>query len=145
MKNIFLVFISCLVVFSTAIAKNVTQDDAKKVAANFISQNYKLANADLTLVYTEKSSSGEDDYFVFNINPSGFIIISAEDAGFPVIGYSTETTFESPSATSNPNFVFWMNGRKDEIEYIRQHHFLPTDEIKDQWNIYTNNLKNNTV
>src|SRR4051812_6653382 len=95
-------------IISSAQAKQVSPTTAQLVARNFISQNAKMKQGDIQLVYTEKAVSGLADYYVFNIdNNAGFIIISAEDAGIPVIGYSTESGYEIPTAASSPEFNFW--------------------------------------
>ena len=65
-------------------AVNVEPGKAKKVAVNFFYQhNLRVQVSDMS-VYRIKSDT---IYYIFNLNPSGFIIISAEDNVYPVLGY----------------------------------------------------------
>ena len=131
--------LSCFFVNET-FAKQVEASTAKKTAENFLYSNAKISSAELNLSYTEKSQSGDADFFIFDINNhSGFIIISADDAVRPVIGYSTEKSFVKPSATSNPNFNFWMEGRKSEIEFARNNNIQADEKIKNEWYGYSAN------
>ena len=114
MKKIYS-FAAFILAINSVNAKQVSLNTAQQVAENYIQQNAKTKNLSLTLSYTEKSSAGESDYYVFDINNhSGFVIVSAEDAGHPIIGYSTECVFAKPSATENPNFYFWMEKRNNK-------------------------------
>ena len=121
-------------------AKQVTVLNAQQVAMHYVQQNARMAAPVLTLTYTQSSAAGEADYFVFNINSnSGFVIVPADDAARPVIGYSTEGNFVKPTATVNPEFYFWMEKRRNEIEYIRNNHLQPTAEITAEWAGYASN------
>jgi hypothetical protein len=79
------------------------------------------------------SENGEPVYYVFNINDKGFIIISAEDACYPVLGYSFESIY-TPDLPAD-NFHAWMNKYKDEILYARQASLLPDATISSLWNL----------
>lgn len=139
MKKIYS-FAAFILAINSVNAKQVLPNSAQQVAENYIRQNTKTKNLALTLSYTEKSSAGESDYYVFDINNhSGFVIVSAEDAGHPIIGYSTESAFVKPSATENPNFYFWMEKRKKEIEFMRNNNIQADSEIKNEWTGYSTN------
>jgi hypothetical protein len=123
-------------------AKQVESATAKQVAENFIHQTAKVKAVDLVLTHTERSAAGIADYYIFDVNSNtGFIIVSAEDAGAPILGYSLEGPFVQPSASSNPNFNYWLEGRKSEIEYIRYNNLQPSAAISNDWIGYAGNLK----
>jgi hypothetical protein len=120
---------------------------AKTVAANFYAQKYNVTGLNLTLAYSEWSSQNEAEYYIYNISPGkGFVIVSADDAAHPVIGYSNEGCFPHSQFTIHnsqlisPEFVFWMQHYKKQIEYIRLHSLQASPEIQDEWNSYKNNL-----
>ncbi len=140
-KNIY--SLAALLLFVGAVnAKQVESNTAKQVAENFIRQTARVKMLDLALLQTERSAAGIPDYYVFDVNNNtGFIIVSAEDAGSPIIGYSMEGPFIQPSATNNPNFNFWLEDRKAEIEFIRDQHLVATTQITNEWMGYANNLK----
>src|SRR5437899_9561605 len=94
--------------YITAItAKTITTDVAQVVAANFFKQYANVQVKAVSLTYTATSSSGEAVYFVYNINGgdfgvsaqsnAGFVIVVADDAQYPVIGYSTEGSYVVPA------------------------------------------------
>ncbi len=111
---------------------------AQKVAVNFYNRIFTANASTQTLVYTERTSDGQPVYYVFNINfNQGFVIISADDAALPVIGYSNEGPFVMPVA--NNNVDFWLKERKSEIIAIREQKLAASSEISDKWTAYINN------
>src|ERR1035437_1297452 len=142
MKKLLYFSVAFIMVINVVNAKQVDSGAAKQVAENCMRQNARMKELNLNLTYTEQSMVGKADYYVFDINNGiGFVIVSAEDAGYPIIGYSTEGAYEVPSVSSNPEFSFWMQKGKAEIEYMRDHNVQATAEIKNEWNGYANNLK----
>ena len=75
-------------------AATVPVQKAQTVAVNFYKGNVSAsAVATPTLVYTRSESDGIVDYYVFNIAPRGFVIVTGDDDIQPVIGYSGESDF----------------------------------------------------
>ena len=72
------------------------------------------------------------DYFIFNLVPAGFIIISADDAVYPVLGYSFINRYDP--ATIHPAFSAWMAGYSRQIGYVRQHNLPPDSLTRSAWN-----------
>ncbi len=123
-----------------ASANPITEDIAKIVADNFYKQNSKNIVSSVSLAYTETSDFGLPVYFAFNINDDdGFVIVSAEDAGHPIIGYSAKNKFVIP--VYNSNISYWLLNRKKEIEYIRINNFIASTEIAKEWDSYKYNQK----
>lgn len=120
-------------------AKPVNTATAMQVAENFYTQTTHNDVNTIALVYTASSSSGKALYYVYNIN-SGFVIITADDAAQPVIGYSTERTFEIPEAGST--IGTWLKKRGEEIAFVQDRN-LPADAIITQkWNGYLHSAAN---
>jgi len=125
----------------TPIAKANPVDSltAKNVAANFYARNYRVKVLSLSLGYIERSSQGEPEYYVYNIMPdNGFVIVAADDAACPILGYSSEGYYKSTNIT--PGFTFWMKHYTKQIDFIRAHNSQASDDIKSQWEAYKNNL-----
>lgn len=132
-----------LLVSAMANANPVLPKTASTVAANFYKQTYNLDAGTLALVYTETSSDGQPVYYVYNVgSDNGFVIVSAEDAGYPIIGSSTTGHYVIP--TTNNNVGFWMGLRKNEIISMRANSMKATDDISTEWNAYINNIARNT-
>ncbi len=143
MKKINYVSLALLLFAGGANAIPVTKQTAQTVAGNFYSQNTKSATPNLTLAYTESTSDGMPVYYVFNVNSKdGFIIVSAEDAAHPILGYSDKGQFVL--ATNNNNFTWWMNCRKQEIVAARVNNLSATSDISNEWTGYINNTVTNT-
>jgi len=122
---------------SSAFAKPVTPVSAKTVAENFYKKNSQIALQSSTLAYTQLAADGSPVYYVYNINGNdGFVIVSAEDATKPIIGYSTTNKFSVPDASSSINY--WLKQRTQEITSIRQQN-LPADaKNAAAWSTYLN-------
>lgn len=120
---------------------------AQKVATNFYAQNFSAPQPDLTIAYTERDPvSGAAVYYVFNVDRNrGFVIVSADDAAMPIIGYNDKGSYTNPAPGTNTNFVYWMQERKQEIIAIRNQNLPASSEIHDLWTSYSNNVvPNNT-
>ena len=99
MKKYFFLFISILLFFLSNIvfSKPVDKTEASKAAYNFLyarADNYIKSGLALTF-YKEVSDefSKKTLYYIFNVVPQGFIIVSADDNLTPVIGYSFEGNY----------------------------------------------------
>ncbi|HXP51735.1 MAG TPA: Spi family protease inhibitor, partial [Bacteroidia bacterium] len=103
MKKITNLFFALTIFSGTLSAAPVSVKTAQQVAANFYSQNSPVPVSSITLAYTETDNSGQPVYYVFNINSTeGFVIVTANDALHPIIGYSNEgRPFLTPEKGTN--------------------------------------------
>ncbi|MFZ1702817.1 MAG: C10 family peptidase [Saprospiraceae bacterium] len=138
--NLFLFF---FLTYGITIAKPVPKNIVDKVATNYF--NYRWENSgnqsiphDLKLVHIETSPSDGDVYYIYaNTNGKGFIIVAADDASLPILGYSTESTF-SPEK-QNSSFQNWMNNYKEELIYIKKKSIIANSSTKQLWDAYSSN------
>ena len=119
-KKRILFFLFLIGISVSAFAKKVEITDARLIAKNtyFEQANRHDAVPYQTITITQEfieKYNNHDVYYVFNINDKGFVIISADDICYPVIGFSFESSY-SPSDQAE-GFVYWMNERKKEIAY----------------------------
>ena len=130
-KNIYLLIMFILGIHVIQ-AKPVTPLTARNLATSFYKQHSIKTPQTLTLAYTETSPTGEALYYVFNVNTNdGFVIVTADDAAHPIIGYSTERQFVIPEG--NTNVDFWMKSRKKEIMAIKAANLVATEDIVNEW------------
>lgn len=141
MKKIRYSILSLLLMAEVAYANPVMQYTAQTVAGNFYKQTFKTAPVGLTLAYIEYANDGAPVYYIFNLT-KGFVIVSAEDAAHPVLGYSNQGQYVVP--TGNNNVAWWMHCRKDEITFARKQNMAATADISAEWNGYINNIDKNT-
>ncbi len=143
MKKLIYPLFALALLAGTVHANIVASGTAQKVAENYYKQNAQTQIVNSVLVYTAATSAGDPLYYVYNINGNeGFVIVSAEDAGSPIIGFSTEGSYVAPTATSNPNLNFWMEKRKEDILEMRTKNLQPTARIQSEWVDYASNKFN---
>lgn len=120
---------------SISLAKTVPLNNAEIVAGNFIKQNVGPDAPSLKLLHTAKTSKGFPSYYVFDVNNGrGFVIVSAEDAAKPIIGYSTSENFSVPAPGSN--IAYWLGKRTEEIEHLQFNHIEANSQIAKMWDSY---------
>lgn len=117
-------------------AKPVEITIAERVAKNFLyitANKYEAScsfnEINLTAPYTFRME-GNPVFYAFQANP-GYIIISAEDAYTPVIGYAFEGSFSFDD--SPENFKSFIMGYVQQINYIRANQQEPAPEISASW------------
>ena len=98
MKKTLLILMAFVFAVITIQARPVSQETAQRLAQSFVKANFEFTrqSADLSLINTAFSDRGEACYYVFNVGTTGFVIMAADDAVRPLIGYSDRGTF-------NPN------------------------------------------
>ena len=132
----FILFFFVLMLASNIEAKPVKLTEAEKIAKNFIfitvnkyDNGCPYNNIRLTDPYIYRSG-GEPVFFAFQTEP-GFVIISAEDAFTPVLGYSFEGSFNFDDAPAH--YKSFLLGYVEQINYIRENQLEPDLEIVAAW------------
>lgn len=140
MKNKLLSALSLFISIGIINAKPVPVPVAQTVASNFYIQNTHTSVSSLTLAYTEKSVSAGVLYYVFNVNAnSGFVIVSADDAISPIIGYSTEGAYVVPQPGTN--VYYWVQKYAADITYRKSQNIQTNPQITNEWSFYQNDNK----
>ena len=102
MKTIILIFITLI------LAEPISQSDIHTVARNVYtefnknieSNRFELKNIEIV---KEKNI---DLMYIYHLNPIGFILISADNNSYPVIGYSFDNNFRTQNMPINMNWMF---------------------------------------
>lgn len=109
---------------------------AEKVAANFLnlkSLQYSVAyNGSNSIKQVIPLKQGETLAFAVNFNNGGFVLVSADNAAKPVLGYSFSGEFnmeEIPEVIAE-----WMQFYYSQILDIRKNNIAATAEITQEWN-----------
>ena len=101
-------------------------------------RNLALKQVELQLIHQENVDennkvNSEPCYYVYNANgDNGFIIISADDAVTPILGYAFEGKYDS--INQPPAFIEWMKNLKKQIELIKVNKPDTITKVKSQWN-----------
>ncbi len=133
MKKYILIILFILPTYILIKANTIDSLQARLVAMNFYSQNTKIKEINLTLAYTKVSSESRITiYYVYNVNQNdGWIIVAADDASFPILGYSLKGHFKEENLKSN--FLSWMDNYEEQILYIKKNNIQPDQRIKNRW------------
>lgn len=120
---------SLAMVSMNAYAGDVNVTDARLAANNFLKQHVSTmpgsfkapALADLRLAHAEASPNqlGVNDYYAFNINGGGFVIVSGEDRSVPILGYSDKGFIDFNNLPAPLKDL--LDGYKAEIEFLRSY------------------------
>ncbi len=136
------VLLSILVLFAVTasiFAKDISLSKAEQVAVNFFfekSNQYGEAVNYYDLNITE-SYLAEDAYYVVNFE-EGWVVVSANDAMTPIIGYNFTDNFP---ALENGFYGFqsWMQSYVDQVVFIRENNIEAEADVVSQWESYTTN------
>lgn len=150
MRKLFTLFLIALLAMSiNAVPVDVKQ--ARSVAFNFLRSNFaqtKASMSELYLVWSDGGSVTRADglasdatFYVFNLTDGGgFIVVSGDDALFPILGYGTQHTFKKESIPSN--ILNWFDGYKRQITWLRENKYKTPDTIVSAWqNLRSGNMQ----
>ena len=116
------------------LAAPVSLADAKKVATAVIvskpgmADNFVLSQTD---IYTLDKA---ELIFIFHLQPQGFILVSADDASYPVLAYSFESDY--PADNQPENFSSWIKGYADQINFAITSHSKADAKTASAWEQY---------
>ena len=93
MKQKIFSFLLAVLLFGSLQAKPVDIQKAKLLGVKFMNANTEVKSASAELTYTAFADNGQAAFYVFAVQPKGFVIVSADDRAKPILGYSTESNF----------------------------------------------------
>ena len=110
----------------------VSIDEASAVAKNFIqSKNNHLINS-----FYIDNKNGIDNFYVFNLKPKGFIIVSAQKNTIPIIAYGFE--YDINLEDLPPQLSSILDDYRDNIYYSVSNNIV-NHMVEDLWYSYLNN------
>ena len=137
------IFFGILLLISGIVKAGVVDTTtARLIGKNFIYEKInideKAGYSSINLQYLSKEEGNNlPVFYIYNIKDRpGFVIVSAEDATTPILGYSYETDFDINKEQA-PAFIGWMNHYKEQINYIRQNNIIADKKIKQLWTKYS--------
>lgn len=131
-----------LIFFSiTLVAKEVPRETAIKAATFYFKErcatfgNTLTSEPSIQSVYVEKSGASTL-YYIVNFNPKGFVVIAANDASVPVLGYSIDQNLDKNN--SSPALKDWFTIYEESLKLVIKLDAQPTPEAKAEWLRITN-------
>ena len=136
MKKFWLFLVA--VVFSLSVyAVPVSENTARQIALNWYSFKSEGKKA-LEITNTETFMyEGLTTMYMFCFKEGGFVIVAADDASIPVLGYSVENPLYRQDGTLNPELQWWLEGYAKQIVYIKDNK-LSNKETIVEWNNIAN-------
>ncbi len=114
-------------------AETVSQKEAKHIAAQFFNAAYGQVMAQPAYVYNGKRLTTDrlfSPFYVFNHPAGGFVVISAENKAYPILGYSLTETFNPEQIGEVTTELLRLYAK--HIENIRYDSRVPEQAI-DAW------------
>ena len=134
-KKRILLFVLLIASAVSTIAENVTVQTAQRAAEAFLNSK-RLSIIDIHLVdFAEKESF--PNLYIFG-NEHCFVIIAADNAVHPVLGYSTEGGFGTEIMPENT--YKWLKAYDEEIAFVSESRWEAGDEISMEWDNLLNGI-----
>jgi len=116
--------------------KQVPVDETRRAGINFYFERinqYRSVDYSAIGIKETFTMGGKVDpvYYIFNLVPAGWVIVSADDAVVPVLAYSFEGNYQETDMA--PQFRAWMKQYEDQISYAREQKNAPFESIKKAW------------
>jgi photosystem II stability/assembly factor-like uncharacterized protein len=132
MKKLYTLVAAMIGFSATLLAVHVPQDEARKLATTFYTHNApgRISKATVKEAYV---TTWQDvpTYYTFVFEPVGFVLVAADDASIPILGYSFES--EMPRDITNPATKGWLDSYSKEIWNIITHNLSNKETIR-KWN-----------
>ena len=135
-KTIVFLGVIFALLLNSAFAKQVDLLSAQKAGINFywqqinLNQNVPFEQVKVIKSFTERVNNNPV-YYIFNFSDKGFIVVSADDASTPVLAYSFDGTYSDENQP--PQFVEWMKGYANQINYSVQHSLQADESVSSEW------------
>ncbi len=122
---------------STERTTHVSATEAQEVGYVFLrsssngTRGGSLRQQDMQLVYTGTAADGTDCYYVFALQPTGFVIVSADERVKPILGYSYTNNFVVEDMPIN--VVSWLDNYKNQIKAVVDNNYQSDMETRTTW------------
>lgn len=108
-------------------ARTLTPDEAlARTAQSGVRKAPSRSGKTPRLVHTELTATGEPAVYVFNNDGrnDGYMVLSADDAAYPVLGYSDSGSFDT--AGMPDAMKWWLSEYAAQLEYVKSKGIDPT-------------------
>ncbi len=144
-KIVFFVLTIILIIPSMVYSAAVTRITAEQVAMNWYSERNDKSPNDFQIIesFIEKENT-ENIYFIFNFDKTGFVMVSADDAAIPILGYVFEHNYTLENHP--PQFDAMLASFKEQIVYAKENNLSASKEAQDEWerlNVRKENFERN--
>ncbi|KAF0130308.1 MAG: hypothetical protein FD155_1608 [Bacteroidetes bacterium] len=116
-KSIILTSLFFICMLGYLSAETVKEDKARVAAENWY-QHYAPENKKSALVgsFSEFKYNGRTAFYIYNFDQGGFVLVSANDAVMPVLGYGFEHS--APEEITNESVKGWFDNYARQIDTV---------------------------
>lgn len=115
-------------------SQSVDYNSASNVAKNTITERISALTTDSKFKISSnliEKYNEQTVFYVFNLEPQGFIIVSADKSATPVLAFSTESNYYADEI--NPAAKFWLDTYKKQISYNIKNQINPLTKTQREW------------
>jgi hypothetical protein len=134
------------ILFSAPINMQQAERVAKNIyfERNYTNPNQNIENIQITDYVVEYTNDMRPLLYFFTINNEGYVIVSADDRAYPVLGYSFESVYNGKEEGS-PAFMEWIDNYLKQMQAIIDNNYPATAEITTAWNHYLSEDPNDFI
>lgn len=85
------------------------------------------AKAGTKLVYTSKTENGLNGAYLYNLASGGYIVLSADDIAYPLLGYSDQGSINL--SEMSPELKWWLEEYSRQIEWAVSRNLSPAKTV----------------
>lgn len=130
MKKLSLLGLALAIAMGAAIAAPVDVNQARSLGQKYVQNTLGRKSSELSLAYTKTCTSGVDALYVFNFD-NGYVIVSADDRAYPILGYCDDATFNIDNAPEGLRYYLGHYAR--QIQYAIEENLAVEPEVAEQW------------
>ena len=127
-----LLWVVCCLATSVAVnAETVSQKQAKRIAQQFFNEAHGQVMGEPKLVYNGRrltTNSLFPPFYVYNLQAGGFVVVSAENKAFPILGYDLKENFDPDNIPDTLRELLRLYAL--HIEYVRYDSAIPYEAEK---------------
>jgi thiol-disulfide isomerase/thioredoxin len=131
--------VSFIIFLQVVYAKEVSEEQAKKMACNFLNEQIGVQNFtidDLSTIIIEVDNMKA--IYAFNISEAqGYVLLSAQDNTYPILGFSMEGVFIKDDQNYPIQFRSMLDSYKDQIRDAALNQIETNTYIKNKWEYYS--------
>ena len=131
---VYIGLVTCL--YASPVDTNVAQTIAQRFMQTNLTAPSLKNMLSMHLVHqevsTQKDAGNFTYYYVYNMEPNGYVIVSGNDNVLPVLGYSHESSFNPEQIPVN--MKSFLSEVKREIAYIIEYEVEASVETRQAWN-----------
>jgi hypothetical protein len=140
MKKIFCFAIALITVVGAVFGQKVSEQEALNLSAQFLQKKTPGLTATtpptMETIVTQRLKNGSPAYYILQASEGeGYVVMAAERAAEPILGYSSTGNFDPTNIP--PALQFLLDDYRDQLEFIDSKHLHPTPQITQKWNNLT--------